>query len=118
MKTLRIVETIRYSIPVSNRETVDAATDAFLNLESDQRDSFVVECTERDVDIWPEDPGDGPTLRNPPPSLRSQMEEAHAALVMFLDEYANGLKGADSERNKRPEVIAARAAIAKAKGTT
>lgn len=48
--------------------------------------------------------------------LISAAPELLSALVMFLDEYANGLKGADSERNKRPEVIAARAAIAKATG--
>lgn len=40
-----------------------------------------------------------------------------AALIMFLDEYANGLNGDDPDRNARPEVIAARAAIAKAKCT-
>ncbi len=38
------------------------------------------------------------------------------ALQMFLDEYANGSTGCDQDREARPEVKAARAAIAKATG--
>lgn len=56
-----------------------------------------------------------------------EMDEANArlmaaapelldALIMFVDQYANGIDGNDSERESRPEVIAARAAIKKARG--
>ena len=52
-----------------------------------------------------------------PSQLAEDRRELLKALNMFLNEYANGAHGNDPEREARPEVKAARAAIAKATGT-
>lgn len=51
-----------------------------------------------------------------PSQLADERRELLQALNMFLNEYANGVHGRDPEREARPEVKAARAAIAKATG--
>jgi len=52
-----------------------------------------------------------------PSQLAEERRELLQALNMFLNEYANGSNGNDQEREARPEVKAARAAIAKVIGT-
>lgn len=49
-------------------------------------------------------------------ALIASAPELLEALRLFLAEYANGPDGCDPDREARPEVRAARAAIAKAEG--